>query len=305
MLSEGWESIKREYGENSNTKILEKSFKELVLLYSNFSHETLTQFYYGYPLDELPPWSTKLTLSTLHKAKGREFERVILIFDPQKSWDSHYNTLKQIKTFKSDQDGNLEKLQYLFENKSPEIKKRFEILYETKTELNELLQEMENYIREKIDAEKRLLYVGMTRAKTDFVCIGNSKHNPYFQFLSLHAPLKNQWKLPIHALSKTTLTVHTTHKDIFLSYHAQINTLPLFDLGTSVKLVFTETKVEFHSQGVCIQVSSKSFLQKINNSYLKKGYHIIEAKVYQRLWFTPQNEKPCIVYLFSITLEKK
>lgn len=98
------EYIKIQYGKNKNSDFIEWSLQELYEINSYVSYNTLHEYLSQANSTDLYPTKNEksITLSTFHKAKGSEFDTVIICFDPDKNdrnreWNiERFNEMKRL-----------------------------------------------------------------------------------------------------------------------------------------------------------------------------------------------------------------
>lgn len=98
------EYIKTQYGKNKNSDFIEWSLQELYEINSYVSYNTLYEYLSQASSTDLHTTKNEksITLSTFHKAKGSEFDTVIVCFDPDKSdrnrqWNNErFNEMKRL-----------------------------------------------------------------------------------------------------------------------------------------------------------------------------------------------------------------
>jgi superfamily I DNA/RNA helicase len=66
---------------------------------------------------------------------------------------------------------------------------------------------------------KRLIYVGMTRAKNNLILLGNAESNPYFRFLYDRSIKEEKENLPFLNDEPTEISLITSCRDVTLGYN--------------------------------------------------------------------------------------
>lgn len=230
-----WSDFKKEFLLNnkhvSNIDVIKNSLNTFELFNKKFKYlsdfkEFLKESNYSDYIS-----SKQLTISTLHKAKGREFNNVIIMYD---------------------------------------------------------LTELSNQI-------KRLLYVGITRAKTNLF-IHYFGH--YFKYKNIdnykYFEYKTDYELP------DKLVFSLTHKDVNLGYFQFTqNAVKDINIGEELELI-EEWRLQYKYWKI-LKLSNKFI------DYLKgfKGFEFASAKVKHKVyWYNLDLEKEFVIVLPEITLIK-
>ena len=86
-IKETYEKLRKYYWENRNIKNLWIVVKELLESYKKIYYTEIVDFFKWMKESDLSKQS-KIIVSTLHQAKGREFNSVILVFDENYRWNN-------------------------------------------------------------------------------------------------------------------------------------------------------------------------------------------------------------------------
>lgn len=244
------------YWENKNTELLKNIVTTLITTNSYINAKIVRDFIVEIKDEaDLIDNDHKLFISTFHKSKWREFDNVIICFDPNKNkW---------------------------WNNKFEDEQER--------------------------DRIKRLIYVWMTRAKTNLILLWNKTSNRYFEFLFNKAEVKKEVKYTDDETDE--ISVITSLKDIYLSYNDdKIIKDPRIgaDIGYE-KVILSDGKeaINFIWEWKIIQKSSREFVEKKLSRWFKKDYCISSVKVYQKiLYVSRDDDKEHLVFVFDFSLKK-
>uniref|UniRef100_UPI003593A81A 3'-5' exonuclease n=1 Tax=Aquiflexum sp. TaxID=1872584 RepID=UPI003593A81A len=241
ILEEKWiqakQVLKKEFGGGSTFEWISNMLEDFEKIYPKvrFKSDLETFISESRIEDFYRQSSDSVLVSTIHKAKGREFDQVFL-----------------------------------------------------------LLQQ--RLVRE--DKEKRLLYVGMTRAKNLL-----SIHYQG-QFLeNLKVPFMN-YKEEANLFEDTdTLIFHLLHQDIFLSFsHSRQHLISRLRPGDILSYRDNDC---FNAQGQAVLRFSKAFCKNLEDLAVK-GYHIRKVSVnWLVYWMDSDTEKEALVVLPEVVLGRK
>ena len=251
-IRDKYKQVVNKYGENKNTLLVKKAIEEMETTNKYINLPIVEDFVFWLEETDLDDSNQKdnIIISTFHKAKWREFDNVIICFDPKKNRDHGFDNL---------------------------IKR---------------------------DEMKRLIYVGMTRAKDNLIILWNKEKNKYFEFLhKIHA---NHKEYMFENIEEQEIEIINSCSDINLGYNFFQNKKNEYAVAINEKVdVFIKNKsLSFQFEWETIQKSSKKFLQYIDK-YLKKWYEIDQVLVYQRLkYFLKSQQNFALVYLFQMKLIK-
>lgn len=243
-IEKNYELMKKKYWENKNIIKLRYTIDDLYKLYKKIYKSDLFDFFNW--INENDLWGKcKITISTLHQSKWKEFDSVILMFDDWYDWWS---------------------------------KKNF-------------------------DSMRRLLYVWITRAKTNLIVIGNKNIN-YFNDL---------WDA---ISSKEKYNISSDDNDSFIDLTTSLSDVVLwfnhwFDLNSEYYPIWA--KLIYDSdwlicEGKKIIKFSRKFKEQLK-LYLDKWYKVTWANIYQRVVYPLLDESTgirnnVVLYLAIIWLRK-
>jgi ATP-dependent DNA helicase RecQ len=246
-VEDKYNQVTKQFWDNKNTIFLRRIIDDILLKNQKINQHILKDYICWLEEDDLMNTEDKkyITISTFHKAKWREFDNVIIYFDPNKNW------LKNS------------------------------------------------------DDDKRLIYVGMTRARNNLIILWKKTNNDYFS--SLYDICENKQEYIFDTNDNKWLELITSCEDIYLPFNLYRKN-QLFDIDQNVEVDF---KNKDYSKRICfqiwktiIQTSTSKFKDKITN-LLQKWYKIEQVKIYQRIIYKLKKEqKDSLNYLFKIKLKK-
>ena len=243
-IKEVYETLKIKYWENRNIKNLWIAVEDLLESYKKIYYTDIVDFFKWIKESDLSKQS-KIIISTLHQAKGREFDSVILMFDENYWWNS-FN---------------------------------------------------EN------DAIRRLIYVGITRAKNNLIILWKQSFT-FFNELYRIIPNKEETNV-INSWDWSFLDLVTWLSDVVLWYNHK------FNLNNDYLPIWTP--LEYSPEGlsydwkIVIKFSRK--FKEQQQQYLDKWYEVRVSNVYQRIVYPLLNEytwerNNVVIYLAIIWLKK-
>lgn len=143
---------------------------------------------------------------------------------------------------------------------------------------------MLNEFRPETDEQKRLLYVGMTRAKENLQIHYNDNYLDDIHCQNLEIVYDDKQYEP-----SDLMIAHLSHEDVWLSYFIR-NQYLIRELVCGQEL-FVDNDGCYNSNRECILKFSKKYKERIHNGE-KRGYKISEAKVnYLLYWHTEEDQK--------------
>ena len=243
-IEEKYEFVKEKYWNNRNVTNLRLAIDEFLRIYKKVYKSDVYDYFYWIKENDL--WEkSRITVSTLHQSKGKEFDNVIILFDDQYPWNDN----------------------------------------------------------EDIDYMRRLLYVWITRAKTNLLVIWNKKIR-FFSDLWKIIPNKDEKDLESkYEWSFVDLT--TTLGDVYLWFNHE------FDLNNNYYPIWTD--LEYNKEWLFLDWEqiikfSRNFIIKMQ-WYQKKWYEITWAKISQRIVYQLTDKETgerstVVIYLATINLEK-
>ncbi|WP_194775450.1 RecQ family ATP-dependent DNA helicase [Pararhodonellum marinum] len=241
ILEEKWiqakQVLKKEFGGSSTFEWISNMLEDFEKIYPKVRFKTdLETFISESRMEDFYRHSSdSILVSTIHKAKGREFDQVFLMLQQ-----------RQVKE----------------------------------------------------DKEKRLLYVGMTRAKSllSIHCQGQYLDNlkvPSIKFKAETNPFEDTDKL----------VLPLTHKDVFLSFFHSRQRL-ISQLRPGITLRYQDYEC-FNAQGHAVLRFSKAFCKTLDDLAVK-GYHIQKVSVnWLVYWKDSDTEREALVVLPEVVLGRK
>ena len=153
----------------------------------------------------------------------------------------------------------------------------------------------------KNDEERRKLYVGMTRAKSNlFIHANTDLFAKYVLPDVIHVADSNDYSEP------SEIVLQTTHRDVVLDYFKNKKEL-IFDLrsGTALKIDDVYLSAELHGRDVRVAKFSKAFvemLEKLKN----KGYAPTSSEVrFIVAWKGEEDDQETPILLTDIHFQKQ
>lgn len=251
-IRDKYRQVVNKYWENKNTALVKKIIEEIEIINKYIDLNIIEDFIFWLTETDLEDnnQQERIIISTFHKAKWREFDNIIICFDPNKDRNRDFN----------------------------DIIKRDDI--------------------------KRLIYVGMTRAKNNLIILWNKDTNKYFDFLHKTSPNPKEYEFK--NIEEQEIELITSCKDINIWYNffQKSEFTSLVDIDHEVVASIENNILSFVSSWLIIQKSSKFFKESIEK-YMAKWYEIKKITVYQRLKYYLKDQKEfALVYLFQILLKK-
>ncbi len=232
------------YWENKNLIKLNYAISDLKKLYPKVYKQNLYDFFRW--ISESDLWEKSwIIISTLHQAKWREFDSVILVFDDCYDWNKKYYS----------------------------------------------------------DSMRRLIYVWLTRAKSNLVIMWNNKIE-FFNDLRWISEIKENKNI-VDETCWEVINLTTSLSDVILSYNHELDLWKKY-LSIWTSLEYTWGWLSYQWKDVV--KFSKKFKEQLKN-YFNKWYKYFGSKVYQRVVYPLLDEdswvrNEVVIYLAIIWLRK-
>jgi hypothetical protein len=242
-ISETLKVIEKQYWDNRNIRSLKVAIQDLLESYKKIYYSDLLDFFKWIKESDLSKKS-RIIISTLHQAKWREFDSVILLFD-------------------------------------------------------------EEYQRNRIsdvDATRRLVYVGMTRAKNNLIILWKDS---FSFFNELYKIIPNKEDILYDNSWESFIDLVTWLKDVVLWFNHK------FDLNLNYLPLWTSLEYQMdwlYYQWKLLLKFSKKFKENLE-WYTNKWYKITWARIFQRIVYPLLNEhtwerENVFLYLAILWLKK-
>jgi ATP-dependent DNA helicase RecQ len=236
--NEQWKALKKEFLLSHQSSSNYAIYKNVLDIFEKFNSKQkylsdFKEFLKQSSIDDFMP-TNSLMVSTLHKAKGREFDNVYILFDSE----------------------------YISNNKT-----------------------------------KRLLYVGMTRAKRNLIIHTNSDAFQFNQIDNFKYHLVDkEYGLP------ERLVFTLTHRKVVLGYFAYTkNIIKEIEIGTQLVLFDRNRLVYKHHKVLKLSNSQVAYMDELQSS----GYVFESAQVKHKLyWYDQEKEEEVLIILPEITYVK-
>ncbi len=247
-----YQKIIEKFWENKNTNKLWIAINNFLKVNRKIYFKSIEEYFVWMNEGDIIKEDTQIIISTLHKAKWKEFDSVLLIFDEERDWNKDVNNI------------------------------------------------------EKMDELRRLIYVGLTRAKEDLIVLWNQQ-NIHFKKLYTIFDKKEDIDNEISKQDRE-IEIITWLNDINLWYNVsdyKNGTKDYINIWEHINIKPWAWYYDFIYNGTIIQRSSRKLHQTIEEKFINKWFKIDSVEIFQRvIYYLKDKWENIIIYLFLIHFKK-